>query len=80
MVHITFGALGLWLGPELSQSQPSLMALAWPGNPESLSHRKPGQSHSFQAKPGQNITNSGAYQQNYNFVSDRSLTVFRGPT
>ena len=44
-------------GPELSRSQSSLMALAWPENPESQSCGKPGQSHGFQAKPGQNITN-----------------------
>ena len=37
-------------------SQLSLMALAWPEDSESWSCGKPGQSHSLQAKPGQNIT------------------------
>ena len=45
------------LGPKPSQSQPSLTALAQPASFESPSRQKPGQSHGFQAKPGQNITN-----------------------
>ncbi|KAG2348627.1 hypothetical protein BDR05DRAFT_944701 [Suillus weaverae] len=49
--------LGPWLRPELSQSQPSLAALAWPGIFASPSHLKPGQSRGFRAKPGRNITN-----------------------
>ena len=40
--------LELPLGPELSQSQPSLMALAWPEDFESWSHEKLGKSHGFQ--------------------------------
>jgi hypothetical protein len=32
------------------------MALAWPVVLESQSHLRPGQSHGFQAKPGQNTT------------------------
>jgi hypothetical protein len=43
--------------PEPSQSQLLLTALARPGDLESLSRRKPGQSRGFQAKLGQNITN-----------------------
>jgi hypothetical protein len=34
-----------------------MMALAQPGISESQSHFKPGQSHGFQAKPGQKNTN-----------------------
>jgi len=44
------------LGPELSWSQLSLTALAQPEDFESQSHEQPGQSRSFQAKPGWNIT------------------------
>jgi hypothetical protein len=45
-----------------SQSQPSLTALAWPGDFKSQSHLKPGQSRGFQAKPGRNNTNPGRFQ------------------
>jgi len=38
------------------RTSPSLTALAWPADFESLSRRKPGQSRGFQAKPGWNIT------------------------
>jgi hypothetical protein len=51
-----------WAKP--SQSQRSLMALAWPEDFESQSRPKPGQSHGFQAKPGRNNTkrNTGEVQ------------------
>jgi hypothetical protein len=39
-----------------AKAEPSLTALTWPVDSESLSGRKPGQSRSFQAKPGQHIT------------------------
>jgi hypothetical protein len=34
------------------------MPLAWPADLKSPSRQKPGQSHGFQAKPGQNITSA----------------------
>jgi len=55
-VRALFYPHGLQLRPKPSQSQLSLTALARPVDFKSLSHRKPGQSCDFQAKPGWNIT------------------------
>ena len=58
LIYCAFNPHRPWLRLSQAKAKLSLTALAQPVDFESLSCRKPGQSHSFQAKPGWNITSS----------------------